>query len=135
MRFAPTAEILPALHMLDKPAVAALVAEQLSRIGDSLLTLKIKELLVEPKPVSRALDYGTLNERFICWTVVEHPPSNTGIAYCDRGFGPAYPWGLVFLSGPHTSIGMDSAWFASLEEAFRDSIAWDDSNPPDYEPA
>jgi hypothetical protein len=29
-------------------------------------------------------------------------------------------------------MGMDSQWFISLEEAFRDSMAWDRENPPGY---
>jgi len=66
-------------------------------------------------------------------TVIEHRESNTGIAFCNQGFGPAYPWGLVFLSGEHMSIGMDSGWFISLEQAMRDSMAWDEPNPEGYE--
>jgi hypothetical protein len=65
--------------------------------------------------------------------VLEHPPSNTGIAYCAQGFGPSDPWGIVFLSGELTGIGMDSAWFSTLESAMRESMAWDGSNPEKYE--
>jgi len=68
----------------------------------------------------------------VCWTVLEHQPSGTGIAYCEEGFGPDFPWGLVFLSGPHMSMGMDSAWFASLEDAVRKSPAWQGEDPPAY---
>ena len=39
----------------------------------------------------------------------------------------------MFLSGPHMNIGMDCGWFVSLEEAFRDSMAWDEPNPEGYE--
>jgi hypothetical protein len=31
------------------------------------------------------------------------------------------------------NMGMDSAWFASLEDAVRESQAWDGENPADYE--
>jgi len=31
------------------------------------------------------------------------------------------------------SIAMDSAWFASLEDAMRESMAWDGPNPEHYE--
>jgi hypothetical protein len=65
--------------------------------------------------------------------VLEHPPSNTGIAYSPQGFGPSDPWGLVSLSGDHMGIGMDSGWFPTLESAMRDSMAWDGSNPENYE--
>jgi hypothetical protein len=109
------------------------VERELARIRDAKLARRIRELLVNPYPVERAWDYGTTEERFTCWTVLEHRPSNTGIAFCSHGFGPSYPWGLVFLSGPHTGIGMDSAWFVSLEDAMRESIAWDGPNPDGYE--
>src|SRR5260370_40435213 len=65
---------------------------------------------------------------FVDWTVLQHHPSNTGIAYCLQGFGPSYPWGLVSLSGSHMNIGVDSCWFASLEDALRNSMAWDGPN-------
>jgi hypothetical protein len=31
------------------------------------------------------------------------------------------------------SLGMDSGWFAMLEGAVRESMAWDGDNPPGYE--
>lgn len=85
-----------------------------------------------PYAVERRFDYGAPDQQFICWTVLEHPASNTGIAFSGQGFGPSYPWGLVFLSGPHMNIGMDCGWFVSLEEAFRESIARDEPNPEGY---
>ncbi len=48
-------------------------------------------------------------------------PSNTGIAYCEFGFGPRNPWGLVFLS--RGSIGMDSAWYESFWASYFESMA------------
>jgi len=48
-------------------------------------------------------------------------------------FGPGFPWGLVFLSGPHMNIGMDSNWYSTLECAVRESMAWDGENPPGYQ--
>jgi hypothetical protein len=109
------------------------VEQQLAGISDPTLVSRIRELLVSPYPVLRAWDYGAEGESYPCWTLLEHRPSNTAIAFCSQGFGPAYPWGLVFLSGEHMSIGMDSAWFATLEDAMRDSMAWDGDNPEGYE--
>lgn len=40
---------------------------------------------------------------------------------------------LVFLSGDHMNIGMDCAWFTTLESAVRESMAWDGPVPPNYE--
>ena len=114
-------------------AVARLVEEELARISDPALVAAIRRLLVTPYAVDRDWDYGGPDVKYTCWTVLEHTPSNTAIAYCESGFGPAHPWGVVFLSGEHMNIGMDSAWYASLEDAMRESQAWDQPNPPGYE--
>jgi hypothetical protein len=119
--------------MEDAKDISVLVEKELHRIVDPRLVQRIRELLVTPYPVERLWDYGAPDEQFTCWTVIEHAPSNTGIAYCAHGFGPHSPWGLVSLSGPHMSIGMDAGWFASLEGAMRNSRAWDGPNPEGYE--
>jgi hypothetical protein len=112
--------------------VSSRVEQKLEQISDSKLVSRIRELLVTPYPVERAWDYGSRGEHFVCWTVLQHQPSNTGIAFCLQGFGPADPWGLVSLSGSHMNIGMDSSWFASVEDAMRGSRA-DGQNPEGYE--
>ena len=76
--------------MLTANEVSSLVSEELTRITDDAILAGIRELLVVPYPVERDWDYGRLGERFTCWTVLEHPPSNTGIAYCPQGFGPSF---------------------------------------------
>lgn len=116
-----------------KEDISKLVQDELARVADERLVQRISELLVEPYRVDRAWDYGAVGVRYQCWTVLEHVQSNTGIAYCTEGFGPAHPWGLVYLAGPSMSIGMDSGWFASLEGAMRDSMAWDEPNLEGYE--
>lgn len=118
---------------MDRKSVNDIVGRELSSIRDPAVLAIVQQLRVEPYPVEREWDYGAPGERYVCWTVWEHQPSNTGIAYCDAGFGPAHPWGLVVLSGPSMSIGMDSGWFARLEDAVRESMAWDGPNPPGYE--
>jgi hypothetical protein len=115
--------------------ISNLVEKELRRISDERLVNRIRELMVSPYPVERAWDYEPRGQRFVCWTVLEHQPSKTGIAYCSEGFGPSYPWGLVFLSGDYMSIGMDCGWFASLEDAMRESMAWDGPNPEGYQTA
>ena len=105
--------------------VRELVEAEVTRIHDPVVLARLRAFLVEPYPVERAWDYGAADESYVCWTVLEHRASNTGIAYCDGGFGPADPWGLVFLSGPHMNIGMDAGWYEHLEEAFKESMAWD----------
>jgi hypothetical protein len=104
-----------------------LVEAELSRFHDPAASSRLRELLVSPYPVERAWDYGAVDERYVCWTVAEHRPSDTAIVYCDRGFGPENPWGLVAFAGPGMNIGMDSGWFPRLEVALKDSMAWDDA--------
>ena len=115
--------------MVTREDIADLTQSELTKITNSDLVGRIQELLVTPYPVQRYWDYGKPGEAFDCWIILEHRPSNTGIAYCEKGFGPAYPWGLIFLTGEHMSIGMDSAWHLSLEWAMRESMAWDGGNP------
>ena len=119
--------------MLDEEAVDALVDRELARIRDGIMTATIAALRVRPYCVNRAWDYGVDAHFYPCWTILEHPETNTGIAYCSQGFGPSFPWGLVLLSGPHMNIGMDSSWYGSLEAAMRESMAWGRPNPEGYE--
>ena len=89
--------------------------------------------MVTPRVEDRGWDYGAEDQRYPCWIVMEHHQSNTAIAYCEYGFGPKCPWGLLFISGPHMGIGMDAAWYLRLEDAFRESMAWEGENPHGYE--
>jgi len=118
---------------LTSQQVSSLVTAELARTTDVVLLNRIRELLVSSYPVEREWDYGRAGEHYACWTVLEHPRSKTGIAYCPVGFGPSDPWGLVHLSGDYMSIGMDCAWFPTLESAMMDSMAWDGPNPENYE--
>jgi hypothetical protein len=120
---------------MDAVAVDQLVERELVAVRDPALLALIGSLRVEPYAVERDWDYGALGQRYVCWTVLEHRPSNTGVAYCEHGFGPTNPWGLVFLSGPHMSIGMDCGWYARLSDAVRESMAWEGDNPPEHEVA
>ena len=119
--------------MPDQRTITLRIERELAAIHDPLLLDLVRKLLVEPYAVEREWDYGAPGQTYVCWTVLEHQPSGTGIAYCEEGFGPKFPWGLVFLSGPYMSIGPDSAWFTRLDDAVRESQAWDGGNPADYE--
>jgi len=94
--------------------IRSLVEEELSRLADAHVVAPIRSLLVEPAVVWREWDYGEPGLSFACWSVLNHAASNSGIAYCESGFGPRSPWGLVTLSGEYMSIGMDCAWYPSL---------------------
>lgn len=107
------------------------IETELARITDSLLVSRIRQLLVTPTPHERDWDYGLPGQTYVCWNVLEHRASNTAIVYCESGFGPLHPWGLVALTGPGTGMGMDSSWYETLEDAVRESPACDLPAPPD----
>ncbi len=101
-----------------------IVSAELAALNDARITEHVRSLLVPPVPVVRAWDYGTPDEAYPCWSVLEHKRSNTGIAYCESGFGPSDPWGLVFLNGTeYMSIGMDAAWYPRFLDAYFESMA------------
>ena len=104
--------------------VRELLENELAVLTDQRVLKHIRSLVVPPSPVVRAWDYGADGEAYPCWAVLNHIPSNTGIAYCASGFGPKFPWGLVFLAGTeHMSIGMDSGWFENFLQAYFESAA------------
>lgn len=118
---------------MDETKVLNLVESEIATIAQPEFVETIRKFLVTPRQEDRGWDYGDLGQTYPCWIVMEDPEINTVIAYCEYGFGPEAPWGLLFLGGPHTSMSMDSNWFACLEDAVRDSWFWDGENPPDYE--
>ena len=111
----------------------AILTAQIEAIEQADLRSCVQEHLVDPRLEQRGWDYGDDGQTFQCWIGVEDRVSNTAIAYCEHGFGPEYPWGLLFLDGEPSSMGMDSGWFVSLGEAVRDSMFWDGENPTGYE--
>ena len=101
---------------IEPSALKAAIQKELSTVRDSRVRAHIEQYLVEPKPMMRLWHYGQPGEKFLCWTVLEHPSSGTGVAYCEQGFGPQHPWGLVLLTGDEQrlSIGQDSEWLPSF---------------------
>lgn len=99
----------------------ALVASELAAIADPLVCEGLAAILVTPWHRQLEWDYGAPGEAYPGWMVAEDRETDTGVAWCDQGFGPKNPWGLVSLS--HASIGMDFGWFAGLEETFCESFA------------
>lgn len=97
------------------PDIAWLVDRELSRIGDPARRAGLEALLQPPGGLTLAWDYGTENERFDCWQVGCSPDRRALLVYCERGFGPEFPWGFVFAD--EGSMGMDSQWHSGLEDA------------------
>lgn len=100
-----------------------MIRGELEALSDRRISEHIRRLLVEPRLEMRAWDYGAAGLMYPCWIVLEHRASNTGIAFCDQGFGPGQPWGLLFLTGEHQSMGMDSGWFSLFLDAYFGSQA------------
>lgn len=111
---------------IDADTLKALVERELSCVTDVRVMSRVRSLLVEPRPELRDWDYGDPGQQYVCWMVLEHPASQTGIAYCKNGFGPESPWGLIGLGSAgaeYNSMGMDSGWFPTLRGAFIESSA------------
>ncbi|SRR5258708_24396613 len=107
--------------------ISALVEDQLVRFKDGKSVARFRQLSVAPRAEDRDWDYDQAGQKYTCWMVFEHRESNVGIAYCSHGFGPRCPWGLLFLHGEQRvlSMGMDSGSFSDLEDAFRDTWAYE----------
>jgi hypothetical protein len=103
--------------------IRSLVEHELAILAEEKVVAHIRNLLVEPRVELRPWDYGSVGQSLPCWIVFRHTQSNTGIAYCEYGFGPKNPWGLLWLTGSISSIGMDSGWFGTFLDAYRDSMA------------
>jgi len=105
---------------VDPQKLMAMVDHELARLSDSRVVPHIQALRIEPTVTMRRWDYGHEGEQYPCWTVLRHALSNTGIAYCEQGFGPRSAWGLVWLGGEEDrlSIGMDCSWFTTFLRAF-----------------
>jgi S1 RNA binding domain len=100
---------------VDRNVVTDLVEREMAAAADPAVAAIIGRLRVEPYPVELAWVYGPA-ERYACWVVLDGLPwnGNVGVVYCGEGFGPDRPWGLVFLRGPHPSMGMSDNWYATL---------------------
>lgn len=112
------------------------VAEQLALVQHPERRRALAALLVEPREEWREWDYGEPGEGFTYWVVGEAPERGVLLAYCDRGFGPVAPWGILFADmpgqvspEPHT-LGMDAQWNWYLEEAFVRAGLWEEPTAP-----
>jgi hypothetical protein len=106
--------------------VAAALDEDLANLRDPRVRAGIQAFrLATPAPIRLAWDYGEPGETFDGWLVFDDPEQRTGIAYCDQGFGPKNPWGLIMITTGETcpSMGMDSGWFGRFMDAYMDSFS------------
>jgi hypothetical protein len=98
-------------------SLTALIESELSALKDLRVIDHIRNLLIAPHPQMRPWDYGTPGESYPCWLVLADTSPNAGIAYCESGFGPSTPWGLISVRGENVSMGMDSGWFKYFLDA------------------
>ena len=114
--------------------VSRLVLAEIGNVSDLRVRAFIEKYLVPPYRVPGVWDYGRRDDTYVCWVIWEHSASDSGIVYCEEGFGPSSPWGLMFIAGPNRyRMGMDSQWFTSLQGAFLDSWAADEVRRNDNE--
>src|SRR5689334_14348041 len=121
---------------LDPQQVAARVEDALRAFSEPRVAAALTRLLIPPRACLLDWDYGHPHRefpapRYPAFIVAEFPESGTGIAYSEYGFGPGCPWGLIFLD--RLGYGMDCGWYVKLEDAFRESMAWNEEPPPGYE--
>jgi hypothetical protein len=105
--------------------VSELIRDDMRALSDARVVVYLSSLLVTPpRQLLLGWDYGPTGEAFEGFLVLYHPSSDTAIAYCQQGFGPAAPWGLIRIKqGSPPSMGMDSGWFPRFLDAFFDSLA------------
>lgn len=109
---------------LNAVEITQLVQKQLAQITDIKDSTLVESLLIPPRCEQRPWDQRHSSERYPCWIVAEHRPSEAAFAYCEDGLRPHAPWGLLWISGDYTTMSLHSQWFPSLEEAVRESFAW-----------
>jgi hypothetical protein len=109
---------------MDADTLKVLVDRELDYLSDTRVLTHIRYRLVEPRAILRKWDYGPPGPKYLCWTVFVDPAFFTGIAFCESGFGPRNPWGLVApVHSELTSMGMDSGWFPKFLDAYFESRA------------
>lgn len=111
---------------MDPSSLKALVEAELGAARDARVVAAVRRWLVQPRAEMMDWDYGRPGEQFTAWVVLDHSVrSGTEIVYCAEGFGPSRPWGLIVAPGVEGCrfSGMDSGWFPTLMDAWRDSYA------------
>jgi hypothetical protein len=111
---------------VDAHFLRTLIEDELTTLSDVRIVAHVMEMLVEPRAVLRSWDYGERGQQYPCWIVLEDPAhSFNAIAFCEHGFGPKCPWGLISSGDTPSdmSMGMDSGWFLSFLDAYFESWA------------
>jgi hypothetical protein len=104
--------------------VEALVRDDMRALSDARVAAHVSSLLaVPPQSLRLGWTFGAVGETLDGFLVLDHPRSGTGIVYCEQGFGPANPWGLVFTNRGPLSTGTSDGWYPRLLDAYFESKA------------
>jgi len=98
--------------MLTDREIRKLVNAELAKVIDPSRRAAIQAILVLPQILHLEWNYGNQGERFECW-LVGLSIRGERLVYCDAGFGPTYPWGV--LDADDQSLGRDDQWHLGLE--------------------
>src|SRR5687767_14262830 len=101
--------------MSDESDIRGLVETELATVAEGARREWLRGMLVSPRRLQLEWGYGRPGERLECWLVGQSPDGRVRLVYCERGFGPTYPWG--FVNADDDYMGMDCQWHASLEHA------------------
>jgi hypothetical protein len=109
--------------MISREQLIEILEQELAAIEDVQARQQIATVLVDPALMQCGWDYGPPGQAFPCWKVGHDPEGRSvGIVYCESGFGPRSPWGLVWLHEAIPSMGQDSGWFQTFREAAGDVL-------------
>src|SRR6267154_2221046 len=79
-------------------------------------------MLIEPYVLLRYWDYGEPGQQYPCWMVLRDDHSGGEVAYCEYGFGPRCPWGLITIFGAATRPNATIAVVASITACADDML-------------
>jgi hypothetical protein len=110
---------------MDRHCLISLLDAEIAAISDPVLRRQVQAARIVPIPLRCVWEYGEWadksNVTYDCWKVLA-PPGRVGIVFCDEGFGPRCPWGLIWQDEDNPSMGSDSGWFSTLAEAAADAL-------------
>ena len=107
-----------------------MIEAEIALVDDEPIRARIRALLLEPQEIECRWDYWVwdkekFQETYPCWAVLADTwPSGKriGIVFCEHGFGPLSPWGLIRIDEEKPSMGQDSGWFRTFREAAADVL-------------
>lgn len=110
---------------MDATTLKKMLRDELQTLTDPRVLDNLAQRLCEPR--IELFDWSYADAQYPCWIVLEDDPANsdTGIVYCEQGFGPRCPWGLMWLTPENgrREMGQDSDWYTSFLKAYWESRA------------